>query len=1287
MAMEMSNTAAHQGTQEPPQGLGAIPGQDATPREAADRELAQLYARQLLECARVQDVGDPGAWVLPSLPPGSAFAQWQAHLHALLYSEPFKVWADEQQVDLSKTIRLDSQSGHIAFNVNGTDKLFGDPASDVPLPAIWPLLASTAQAFGAGSFVLPADPRAKGASLAAVGHFYQVPVMATKTELEQQAALVSHRGFTPSATLQAARSEEAFAEAQRTFGDLLNLHMLSVQLAALAQNASPLPDSLKSTLFTLAAHSSALSREPLAPGMSSSLQRFIERSGFLQPQNAAQLINLASYLKRPPPSSPEHGNFGGALAWPIPPNETQRREWIERLQQSAHYTPGNGVLDYLATHVTPGAPATLHATRSWLGRMLRSAEAKTLGETFQGISLLSPDTDLLLAAISADLDRQTDVDGKPGRNIVAGFDLAQSAHWCAHPSSVVDNLLEHLIGKRSMTRDKAPIAVCLLLSHRAPAFLVKEIPQHVTCGSHTWATFSTAVARIEALAPGASAAMVFSQVMAWADLAPVTAQQAAVEQAAQRVALKDWGVAQGLLAHNAQDNYTDDQLESLREAFNRQLDELKAASTALQIGMPQRRKMALAELQKVFGEQIPFDDKCITDAGAHRDYRGPYSVLDLYMAGKLDRPKGIITARQAGLGALGTASQHTRLSLNYWVSSKAGVNISRILASRAQLPDVDRLFRLAFYAYKPTLRKNLPVIGKHLISRLPLDARRRLEFGKLQLFKVSKATKQPSLHISSSPIYHYALEPHRLLLKTTLAGVAQMFEYDVKQQSIVRRPEMDNAQRGLLNEYSKDTLYLQPFHPQGAFAPPITQATPDTGLVPSSYFSARTAYIAAAMVQERALNTMQAQAKGLTTFDTEFNAAKFLHNTIMSLIPLRSAIANFQEGNVGAGLVDLFLDIFGLVMAISSAGASLGARATINHGPKVIRLLNSAKRVALVTINVLNPLGGVDDLGRLIIWGSKQAWFCAGKLAGKVADISGLTGQARRLGALEKYDLLAASKRFDAAATGNFKVIDELFEGTAVFHAGKWFAYNPVTRAPYGKPLAVFNPKSLAMGGAVKEVRALGEGFLMFEDTHRGCRRLSLDAHGVIAPGHEAASMKINGELMSPNEMLDYLKACGVKIDHYDEIRLTVCDSATGGEQSFAARLARQIKKPVKGYEGSMYVDPNLESIHLDNFVNRAARRDYLERTFLDTPRKVQNKYVEIGRLDDGVMKYHPDPRYKPVNFSPEGVALPRKKRASRPMTEGEIEQHELRLAAANKQHDELNNNITDFSEYDDFNR
>lgn len=1287
MAMEMSNTAGHQGTQEPPQGLGSIPAQDATPRETADRELAQLFARQLLECARVQEVVDPGAWVIPNIPAGAAFAQWQAHLRALLYSAPFKAWADEQRVDLTSTIRLDSEWGHIAFNVNGTDTLFGDAASDLPLPAIWPLLASTAQAFGEGSFLLPTDPGTQSASLAAVGHFYQVPVMATKAELEQQAALAGRRGFETSATRQAARSEDALAEAQRKFGDLLNLHTLSVQLAALAKNASPLPDSLKSTLFTLADHSSELSREPLAPGMSSSLQRFIERRGFLQPQNAGQLINLASYLKRPPLISPEHGNFGGALAWPIAPSEAQCREWILRLKESAHYTPGNGVLDYLATHVTPAAPTTLHATRSWLCSLLRSAEAKSLGETFRDISLLSPDTELLLAAISADLDSQTGIDVKPRRNIVAGFDLAQSAHWCAHPSSVVDNLLEHLIGNRSMTRDKAPIAVCLLLSHRAPAFLVKEIPKSVTCGSHTWATFSTAVARIEAQAPGASAAMVFSQVMAWADLAPVTAQQAAAEQAALRAALKDWGVAQGLLVHNAQDDYTSDQLEPLREALNRQFDELKAASTALQISIPQRRKMALAELQKVFGDQIPFDEKCITDAAAHRDYQGPYSILDLYMAGKLERPKGIITAPQGSLGTHGTASQHTRLNLNYWVSSKADVDISRILACRAQLPDVDRLFRQAFYACKPILRKNLPVIGKHLISRLPLDARRRLEFGRLQLFKVSQATKQPAMHISSSSIYHYALEPHRLLLKTTLAGVAQMFEYDVKRQSIVRRPEMDNAQRGLLNQHSKTTLYLQPLHPHGAFAPSITQQTPDTGLVPCSYFSARTAYIAAAMVQDRALNNMQAQAKGLTTFDTEFNATRFLHDTLMSLIPLRSAIVNFQEGDVGAGLVDLFLDIFGMVMAISTAGASLGTRAMINRAPKVVRLLNSAKVLGLGAISALNPFGGIDDLGRLIIWGSKQAWFGVGQLAGKFADISGLTGQARRLGGLGKYDLLAASKRFDAAATGNFKVVDELFEGTAVFHGGKWFAYNPVNHMPYGKPLAVFNPKSLAMGGTVKDVRALGEGFLMFEDTHRSCRRLSLDAHGVIAPGHEAASMQINGELMSPHEVLDYLKACGVKIEHYDEVRLTVCDSATGGEQSFAARLARQIKKPVKGYEGSMYVDPSLQSIHLDNFVNRAARRDYLERTFLGSPRKVQNKYVEIGQMDDGVMKYHPDPRYKPVNFSPEGVALPSKTRAPRPMTQGEMDDHERRLAAVGKQHDELNNNIADFSEYDDFKR
>ena len=65
-------------------------------------------------------------------------------------------------------------------------------------------------------------------------------------------------------------------------------------------------------------------------------------------------------------------------------------------------------------------------------------------------------------------------------------------------------------------------------------------------GSHAWVSFVTAVERIEANAPGATATMSYAQVMLHAGIAPVTAQEHRVEYLAQNAALKHWAVINGM---------------------------------------------------------------------------------------------------------------------------------------------------------------------------------------------------------------------------------------------------------------------------------------------------------------------------------------------------------------------------------------------------------------------------------------------------------------------------------------------------------------------------------------------------------------------------------------------------------------------------------------------------------------------------------------------------------------------------------------------------------------------
>ncbi|MFC6299659.1 hypothetical protein GNF76_27265 [Pseudomonas sp. CCM 7893] len=1300
--------------------LGSIELTDGTLREVGDSELAQLYANELDEYAESKTPTDL-QHVVKNIPRHSALGQWKAHLHSLLNNAEFKSWASLNQVDLSKPIKI-TDDGELKCYVNGTPKVFGDPASE-SLPATWPLICAAADRILVSQLSLSDSP--EDATLEEIAAFYDEPPGWSEANLAQRVAILGKTKAFPalqnrsSYAASPSRSETALEVAQRRLGVILNEHSLTRQLStisdtqtelATALNAraelaandpqhlqatqvdtklkQALANALKTTMITLVPDSFLSSALASAP-KSVSLEQFIHTNGWLQPQNTEELINLVSHLKRHPLTSALHGNFGGALSWPIPLDDKARAGLEASLKLSKDYDPSKGLLGSLGSTLTPphgSLEITLDNARKWLNQVLDTPGAKALGialqNEYKGIASPSSANDLVLAALSVDLERPA----SPTRTTVAGFDLTDSMYWSTPPSVLVKGLTDHLVNSRRITRDMAYAAAVLLLSRKAPALLVKDIPKTVTMGSHTWVTFTTAVARVEAQAPGASAKMTFAQIMAYADLAPITLSAQGTEQAARKSALKDWGVAQGLLTVNAQDEYTDEQLNTVLNAFNNQITELKAASTILHIDMPNRKTMALAELKRVFGDQIPFEEKCINVASPHRDYKGPYSFLDLYMADKLGPPAGSLKPADTVVnGTLGTGSNTSdRLKLNYWVSSNSKVDIGNLLARQRELPNITSKFDQAFSTYRPKLKQHLPTVVKHLISQMPLDDRKRIEFGKLELFKVTDAHKNKGLGISAAPTYTYKPDPDRLIIKTTLDGVSKTFEFDLKEAGFRHRRDLNDVKAGIVSEYEVDTEYMQPLAPSNALRTLLLeQANTDT--TPKSYFSDRTAYIAGTAIQDAAVDRLQTQAKGVTTFDTEFNTAKFLHETVMNLIPLRSAIVNFQQGKIGDGLVDLGLDILGLVMTFATGGASIGAKAAAGAS-RAARALLGARVIGRLTLSALNPLGGIDDLGRLIVRGGQKALSLGGRLASKMGGAIGdLTGSRRLLGSMNNHDLVAASKRFDAAATGTFKVMDEVFEGTAVFFKGKWYPYSLVNKAPYGKPLALFNPNSIAMGGEIKNIKVLDEGLVLFEDLHGGAKRLTLDAHGVLFPGYDSTAILVNGKNLTPNEFLAHLKSCKVKIEDYDEIRLTVCHSANGGTNSFAAEFAKLTKKPVKGYEGTMYVHPNVESMHLDNFPNRAARRDYLDDRFLGATRKVENKYVEIGVMDNGVMKYYPDPRYKPVKFSAEGVVQPSTAKTPRPVTKAEIEQHNKRVASAQRAEQDAINNNTDFGDYEDF--
>ncbi|MCT6971885.1 hypothetical protein, partial [Salmonella enterica] len=86
----------------------------------------------------------------------------------------------------------------------------------------------------------------------------------------------------------------------------------------------------------------------------------------------------------------------------------------------------------------------------------------------------------VLSAIHLGLDPESIE--QPGRNTVAGFNLAAESHWGMSPASVISALAKHLSDSGKTSLASADLGARLLLARVAPQYLVKDIPATVVYG-------------------------------------------------------------------------------------------------------------------------------------------------------------------------------------------------------------------------------------------------------------------------------------------------------------------------------------------------------------------------------------------------------------------------------------------------------------------------------------------------------------------------------------------------------------------------------------------------------------------------------------------------------------------------------------------------------------------------------------------------------------------------------------------------------------------------------------
>ncbi|MCJ7851015.1 RHS repeat-associated core domain-containing protein [Pseudomonas monteilii] len=190
----------------------------------------------------------------------------------------------------------------------------------------------------------------------------------------------------------------------------------------------------------------------------------------------------------------------------------------------------------------------------------------------------------------------------------------------------------------------------------------------------------------------------------------------------------------------------------------------------------------------------------------------------------------------------------------------------------------------------------------------------------------------------------------------------------------------------------------------------------------------------------------------------------------------------------------------------------------------------------------------------------------------------------------------------------------------------------------------VLNKTMAGVGG----YRYIDDSLRLWEDTHKGVKRLVIQVHGVADEAGRALGQVATSEgNLSAGEFLEYLAKKGVNIDDYGKIKMHSCHSASHHNSfgdSFAKDLARLTKKEVKGYQGKMHL-----SLALGEILTNPAQ-------YFDDPSIYQLLGNETGKAEllqawrPRKIEWARDINGLPM-FDSNGIAIPRSFNRFKPVT------------------------------------
>ena len=876
----------------------------------------------------------------------------------------------------------------------------------------------------------------------------------TRPAFESPAAGVTHA--TPEEVLEQ-RKEAAWN--RHNTQNLVNA-LSEIQEACAKDPGLDIAAALETTKFPVHPLSTFGRAYRIAPNEQVPVAWFLRENQLYVPENLEQLANLIAVSKEPLIESPLYGNQWGLLSRPATLDPEQRTKLSEIAKtEMGRLFPGSGMFSVF--HKTHGVLVQgKHATEK-LERMIGSAEVQILGQkleaAFKGAPTPTSAAEWAMAAMVLELDPQAGSQ----HGVVAGYDLYQPSNWGVSASVVVQRLVQHLVDGGKVPAEMAPAAARLLLAGAAPVFLVAGMPGNLLVGSAAFARLSAAVAAQEFWAPGSTAHTSFDALMRRADQSPISDAQAVVEARSQTQALIEWGVAQGRLSREDAEACTPAQVAALRDAFNEAFTTLQTARQQLSASLPTRKEMALEQLQKAYGAKGPFDVRNIRITNIDASESEYHSLLDIYMAGKMDRiPRG----------------------------DRYDFRIGNRFLRVKPLPDINQAFNTQFDQYYRNLKEGVATVVKHQLSQLPREDRQTIASGKVEFFSLRKASVAQAEGEESEAEAQAAKARYGLLMRVESKIDKQGSDKDHKNlryvyyevfplQGLIRRrddlprylpnpaprvadPETyaarqakgvgfkvdyqayergtplqpDAQSSGLLTERVRG-LHL-PESKQGQQANPAVHANPR--------FSTIADVVTDHLLHDR--EAMKAGAKGVTPVEEEEAGIKAGHDFVTGLIPFKNAIENAVKGNTGDAVRDFALDILGFAIPFGK-GLGQAGKAARTLGEKVgMRAFKASDTLLRAAFSGLNPGDGLGDLTMGLVRRSRTL----------------LQAGYRELNAVRGLNFNAAAfANPTGVVEGTLKtpgVVGDALKVSAKRHLGQWYAFDVNSARVYGPPLKHFQP-------------------------------------------------------------------------------------------------------------------------------------------------------------------------------------------------------------------------------------